>query len=173
MSDASVARGDFNAPRRILPTDRVLDFTCGRPELDTWLQRHSLRAEKQGTSTVFVVTMPDDSIAGFSSLSAHGIERESTGGGWLARNTPMMIPAVLLGRLSVAQNAQGRGLGSSLLAHAIAQVAHSSAHIGIRALVVDPIDEAAAAFYARYSFRPFPGDHRRMYIPIRPSILEP
>jgi len=105
-------------------------------------------------------------VVGYYSLSAHAITRDDAGGGWLARNTPDPIPAVLLGRLAVDVGYQGQGVGWSLLRDAIGQARRGGGIVGMRALVVDPIDEAAAAFYTHFGFRRFPAATDRLFLPL-------
>jgi len=156
----------LNPPRRIEPADVLKGFACGYPSLDEWLIRTALRAERERTATTYVVTT-DTEVVGYYSLAAHSVSRETIGGGRLARNAPNEVPAVLLARLAVDQGWQGHQLGSSLLAHAVTVTRAVSSMIGIRALVVDPIDDAAAAFYAKYGFREFPlATAKRMFYPI-------
>jgi GNAT superfamily N-acetyltransferase len=125
-----------------------------------------LRAEKDGTAATYVLADGSRVIA-YYSLSAHSIVRADIGGGWLARNTPEMVPAILLGRLAVDQTLVGQGIGSSLLGHAIRQAYLASDLIGLRALVVDPIDEAAESFYTHFGFKPFPARGDRMFLPLK------
>ena len=53
---------------------------------------------------------------------------------------------VLLGRLAIDQLNKGQGLGSLLLIDALRRALHISEQVGIRAVVVDLIDNAAKAF---------------------------
>jgi len=126
-----------------------------------------MRAERDRTAVTYVVT--DGRVVGYYCLSGHSVVRGSVGGGWLARNTPEAIPAVLLGRLAVDRAAQRRGLGASLLAHAILTAREASDLVGLRALVVDPIDDDATDFYERYGFRRFPSGTNRLFLPMRPG----
>jgi hypothetical protein len=52
------------------------------------------------------------------------------------------------------QSWQGRGLGSDLLRDALRRILAAADQIGIRAVLVDAIDDGAAAFYRRYGFEP-------------------
>ncbi|MBV8905529.1 MAG: hypothetical protein JOZ22_18015 [Acidobacteriia bacterium] len=54
------------------------------------------------------------------------------------------MPAVLLGRLAVALDYQGRGLGGVLLADSLMRTAR--AELGVFSMVVDAKDEAAQKF---------------------------
>jgi GNAT superfamily N-acetyltransferase len=154
-------------PTRLTADHDLTDFHCGYPELDDWLSNRALRAEKQGTAATYVLTAENLVIA-YYSLSAHSIVRSEIGGGWLARNTPEAVPAILLGILAVDEAHKGRGIGSSMLGHAIHQAYLACELIGLRALVVDPIDQAAANFYSRYGFKPFPARPDRLFLPLTP-----
>lgn len=155
----------MHPPRRIEPADRLDEFSCGYQSLDLWLCNQVLRAERERTATTYVVTQ-DDMVIAYYSLAAHSVERASIGGGRLARNAPDMVPAILLARLAVDERWQGRHLGSSLLAHAVTTARTAGTMIGLRAIVVDPIDANAAAFYTRYGFRTFPARPDRMFYPL-------
>ncbi|MBQ9004377.1 MAG: GNAT family N-acetyltransferase [Eggerthellaceae bacterium] len=104
--------------------------------------------------------------AGFYTLSSHSIDRASVGAGRLKRNAPEQVPAVLLGMLGVDARYQGQGLGSALLADAIARSLAIADSLGAKALVVDPASEMALGFYERYGFAPIPGSGR-LYLPLK------
>ena len=142
----------FTRPRRIGPGDDLSGFRCGRDQLDSWLVRHALNALDRGTAVTYVTMDGEGVLAGFYSLSANSVSRGDVHGGWLARNTPEQIPVILLGRLAVDLRHQGEGLGAMLLRDAVERSLSTSAQIGARALVVDPLDEEAAGFYERYGF---------------------
>lgn len=69
---------------------------------------------------------------------------------------------MLLGMLGVDDDFKGIGLGAALR-DAIINAAKVAAIAGARALVVDPVDDSAAAFYARFGFSHI-GDSGRMAI---------
>ena len=89
--------------------------------------------------------------------------RSDVGGGWLTRNAPSQVPAVFLGMLGVDDDFKGMGLGAALLRDAIINASKVAAIAGARALVVDPVDDSAAAFYTRFGFRRI-GESGRMAI---------
>ncbi|HTW97501.1 MAG TPA: GNAT family N-acetyltransferase [Acidimicrobiales bacterium] len=72
------------------------------------------------------------------------------------RQSPPQIPAVMLGRLAMDRRFQGRGRGAALLRHAIEMTIVAADAIGIRLLVVNALDERAAAFYRRFGLDPSP-----------------
>lgn len=60
----------------------------------------------------------------------------------------------------VDEKFKGLGLGASLLKDAIENALKISALAGARALVVDPVDDKAAAFYEHFGFATLPGTNR-------------
>jgi GNAT superfamily N-acetyltransferase len=134
----------------------VQGFRCGSRELDEWLARYALVNQRAGMATVFVTTV-GDAVVGYYALSTGGVEhavapqRVKRG---VARHP---IPVVILTRLAVHENYQGRGLGSALLRDALRRVAAAADEIGIRALLVHAKDEEARAFYLDFGeFEPSP-----------------
>lgn len=76
------------------------------------------------------------------------------------RNSPSQVPTVLLGMMGVDEKFKGLGLGASLLKDAIENALKISALAGARALVVDPVDDEAAAFYEHFGCATLPGTNR-------------
>lgn len=76
------------------------------------------------------------------------------------------MSATLIGRLAVAAHRQGSGLGALLLADALRRTYASAGTIGSSMLVVDALDERAAAFYALHGFIRLPSA-RRLVLPMR------
>lgn len=153
----------FTPPRPLRPDDDIAGFGCGRAELNEWLVRRALRSERnRGARTYVTCDTSSGRVAGFYSLSAFSVVR-STAPGVLSRNAPDPIPAVLLGRLAVDQRFQGARLGASLLHDAVGNSTSAAERIGLRALVVDALDDGAAAFYVRYGFRSFSSQILRLF----------
>jgi GNAT superfamily N-acetyltransferase len=134
---------------------RLDGFDCGKPALNDWLLRHSRQAQGSGSAKTFVVT-DDDRIVGYFSLTVGQVdtldapERIRKGMGQYP------LPVVILARLAVSQQDQGRGVGFGLLQDAIRRTMLIAEHAGIRAMLTHPIDEEAARFYTRFGFVPSP-----------------
>lgn len=150
-------------PRSLRPDDDVARFDCGRGELNDWLRKRALRSERERDARTYVSCDLDSGrVVGYYSLSAFSVVRSTTPGA-LSRNAPDPIPAVRLGRLAVDQEFQRARLGTSLLWDAVHNATTAAGRIGLRAMVVDALDEDAAAFYARHGFRPFPSLPLRLF----------
>lgn len=130
---------------------RLEGFDCGQPALNDWLLRHARQAQGSGSAKTFVV-VDDDRVAGYFSLTVGQIdtldapERIRKGMGQYP------LPVVILARLAVSIQDQGRGIGFGLLQDAIRRTMLIAEHAGIRAMLTHPIDEDAARFYTRFGF---------------------
>lgn len=76
------------------------------------------------------------------------------------------MAAVLIGRLALDREFQGRGLGGALLTSALVQVLKIRETLGIAAVVVHTIDESAATFYERQGFTRFRDEPTHLYFPL-------
>ena len=83
------------------------------------------------------------------------------------------IPAVLLGRLAVDRSVQGKKLGEYLLIDALKRVAAASATIGVHAVVVDALNERAAAYYLGFGFAAFHGHPLTLFLPLETVLKLP
>jgi ribosomal protein S18 acetylase RimI-like enzyme len=113
-----------------------------------------------------VFVLVDDEIEdgnrplGYYALVAHAIVLEDLPDGMgkgLPPNQP--VGAVLLARLAIDepyQHDSGLRLGETLLADVVRTVIEGDSHVATPLLIVDALDEDAAAFYERYGFVPFP-----------------
>lgn len=144
-------------------------FSCGRPELDEWLQRVARQAQDRAeTATTFVLTDDGRRVLGYFSLAAHTVlvpdvpEGLTTG---LPRH--LAVPSILLARLAVASSRQGGGLGTRLAASAVHHAVRAQEVVAARLLVVDAIDDEAARFYVRFGFTAWPADPPRLFARIR------
>ena len=68
------------------------------------------------------------------------------------------IGIVLLARLAVDRNHQGKGLGKALLFDALTRIEEAADIVAVRAVMVHAIDEAARRFYEHFEFEPSPVD---------------
>lgn len=74
------------------------------------------------------------------------------------------VPAVRMGRLAVAQDFKGQGLGGALLADALDRCVRSE--IAAYAMVVDAKDESAAAFYRHHGLITLPDQAHILFLPL-------
>lgn len=102
------------APTPLTPDHDLSAFSSGVPALDDWLRRRALANQYSGASRTFVAEDAAGQVMGFYSLAA-GAVTHALGTGAVRCNMPNPIPVIVLGRLAVAMNYQGRGVGAALL----------------------------------------------------------
>jgi predicted N-acetyltransferase YhbS len=103
---------------------------------------------------------------GYFSISAAMEQRNALPSAKIRRGMPEQVPLLLIGRLAVDAQWQGRGLGSALLVDALRRCLAASQIAGVRGVVAHAIDETAAAFYERHGFVRSPLGERVMLMPI-------
>lgn len=141
----------LRGPEPLSIQHRLDGFDCGKLALNDWLLRHARQAQGSGSAKTFVVA-DDDRVAGYFSLTVGQIdtldapERIRKGMGQYP------LPVVILARLAVSAQDQGRGVGFGLLQDAIRRTMLIAEQAGIRAMLTHPIDEDAARFYTRFGF---------------------
>ncbi len=156
-------------PEPLAPRHDLSQFSSGVPVLDAWLRSKARLNEARGGARTYVAC-DGDRVAGFYSLAASSVERRRMSSR-VGRNMPDPVPVILLGQLAVDENYRGRRLGSDLLVDAGRRALAASRTIGARAVVVQAIDEGAAAFYIRFGYRPFSNREPLMMI-LRMAELE-
>jgi GNAT superfamily N-acetyltransferase len=142
-------------------------FDCGVESLNSWLQNEALRAERSDTARTYVWTETVDSteVLAYFSIAPTAVQREMLSRSQAA-NYSFDIPSYLLARLALDKRLKGQGLGSQLLVDAIGRIVGSAEVSGGRLIVVDAVDDNAAAFYRRHDFVPVRGNTRRLVLKI-------
>lgn len=142
---------DFTPPRRLTAEDDADGFDCGLPVVNDWLRNQLRNAGKQHTAVAYA-TFCDGAPAGFYTLGAYSIGHAEANG-WLRRNSPDPIPAILLGMLGVAMRYQTMHVGAQLLRDAAMRAMGAAEIVGAKALLVEPASDRATRFYEHYGFR--------------------
>lgn len=159
-----MSAGLICSPEPLTARHRVDAFDCDEPILDQWLKHRALRNEERRASRTYVIAV-DVQVVGYYCLATASIDGEIAPGR-LRRNMPDPIPAMVLGRLAVDRAWQGRGLGKALLRDAILRTLQVSGLVGVKALLVHALSEAAVRFYVANGFRPFPLHPDTLFLPL-------
>jgi GNAT superfamily N-acetyltransferase len=141
-------------PQPIKPEHQLADFNSGNAELDEWLKKRALKNEDSGASRTYVVTVEQKVIAYY--CLANGSVLNTSAPGKVRRNMPESIPVMVIGRLAVNFNWQGKGIGRALVRDAVLRTLQAANIAGIRAILVHAISEEAKLFYERCGFLPSP-----------------
>ncbi len=147
-------------------THEVEDFTCGQPELDRFLIRHALRAQQMNSSQTYV-GLSKKAVIGYYTIVA-GEVRHADAPERVVKGMPRHpIPLLVLARLAVHSDRQGRGIGAGLLLDALGRTMQVADIVGVRSLAVHAKDDKAAEFYRHFGFVPSPTDTRHLYMLIK------
>jgi len=83
---------------------------------------------------------------------------------------PDPVPVMVIGRLAIDLQSQGRGIGSALLRDAVLRTVQAAEIAGIRAILVHAISESAKRFYERSGLIPSPVDQMTLMITIAEAV---
>lgn len=136
------------------------EFDCGSDAQTLWLRKHALQADRTDTAKVRVVTRAESQrVIGYYALSAGSVSPDAVTARLIKGVGRYPIPVVVLTRLGVDTEEQGRGLGRALLKDALLRVEAAADQIGARALLIHCEDDQAKAFYESFAdFEPSPVD---------------
>ncbi len=146
---------------------KVVEFECGQPTLDQWLRAYASQSQRRDVARTFVAADEDLRVAGYYTLVAgqaeHADVPDSVSRG-VSRRFP--IPVCLIARLAVDRRWQNQGVGSGLLRDGLRRTLAAAELIGIRAVLVDAIDESAVDFYRQYGFEPTGSEGQSLMVPL-------
>lgn len=160
----SRAGGELSAPEKLTAAHDLSQFQCGEAPLDDWLKRRALQNEKSGASRTYVLCA-GRRVVGYYAL-AGGAVAHATAPGRIKRNMPEPVPVMVIGRLAIDVNFQGRGIGPVLLRDAILRTLQAAEIAGIRAILVHAISERAKQFYEKWGFVASPVDPMTLMVTV-------
>jgi GNAT superfamily N-acetyltransferase len=143
-------------------------FSCGVDSLDRYLRTQASQDVRRKANGVFVLVEPDtpNVVLGYYTLCAMALAQGDVPAA-ARKHIPRypLVSATLLGRLVVSEARQGERLGAILLADAVQRAYTSADTVGSSMLIVDAINERAAAFYEGNGFVRLP-DSLRLVLPM-------
>lgn len=142
----------LSAPEPLTEAHDVSAFSCGKPVLDHWLRVRALSNQQKGFTAVLVVHEAGR-VVGYYGLAPTAVVPAALPRAIRTGQPPDPVPCILLGQLATDMNWSGLGIGTGLLKHALQRCIQAASLIGGRALIVNAVDEEAAAFWARRGFR--------------------
>jgi len=144
-------------------------FDCGVEPLNRYFQQIARQHITKGISKTYVLVeesaVAPKTVSGFFTLSLCQVLGQEVPAKWM-KKLPEQIPAMKLGRLAVAKQRHGSGLGKTLLVETLFKVAQVADIAGGIGLFVDAKDEKASAFYAHFGFEPSPTVPLRLFMPM-------
>ena len=154
----------LTAPEKLRPDHDLSEFECGEPSLDHWLRQRALQNEESGASRTYVVCAGQQ-VVGYYALAV-GAVAHAEAPGRVRRNMPDPVPVMIIGRLAVHKDFQGRKIGPGLLRDAVLRTLQAANIAGVRAILVHAISEQARRFYEDCGFTASPMDPMTLMITV-------
>lgn len=153
----------FIGPVLLEKSHEFLEFDCGKEPLNTFLQRHALANQANGSARTFV-GLEGNRVIGYYSLAVGSVlydeapERMAKG---LARHP---IPILLMARFAVDRGYQGLGVGRGLFKDALKRSLGVAKEAGVRAFMTHAKDDEAKALYLRFGMQECPANPLHLYL---------
>lgn len=144
----------------------VEGFDCGEPALSRFLIRFALANQLANASQTYV-GLADATVIGFHTLVVGEVRQDEAPERLRKGLAHHPVPLMILARLAVTRDWQGKGVAAGLLKDAMRRTLNAADIAGIRALVVHAKNDAAREFYRRFDFVESPTDPLHLYILIK------
>src|SRR5271165_3005040 len=158
----------LSAPEKLRADHNLDGFECGEPSLDDWLRRRALQNEESGASRTYVVCAGQH-VVGYYALAV-GAVSHAEAPGRVRRNMPDPVPVMIIGRLAVHKDYQGKKIAPGLLRDAVLRTLQAAEIAGLRAILVHAISELAQHFYQDCGFVPSPMDPMTLMITVAEAV---
>lgn len=143
-------------------------FDCGVAILNDFLQQKASQYIKRYEAVIYCAYDDErQKIAGYYTLSNTAICQLDDPTMLKKQHPTAPIGCVLIGRLAVDKDYQGRGIGSDLLLHALHTIKAISEMTGVAFVVVDAKDDIAKNFYEKYGFKSLSTNPMRLCYPVK------
>ena len=123
-------------------------FDCGNSFLNEFLKKYAFQNQNRYyVGTTYVISDGESNIIAYITLSGVSIKKTM-----LNEKYPYEeLPALLIARLAIDKNSQGKGLGKELLIFSIKKALKQAEEVGCIGIVVDAKEEAIN-FYKKFGF---------------------
>jgi GNAT superfamily N-acetyltransferase len=141
-------------------------FDCGDEKKNEFLVKFALQNTKGGLGRTYVAIKPPDntSIYGYYTISSSSVRFEHPPGSHLPRYP---LPAILIGKLATAIEAQNQGLGTALLFDALKRAARVAEDIGIFLVEIRAVNEKAKQIYIKRGFTPMDDQPMKLFMNLK------
>lgn len=156
----------YERVRKLSAADSVEAFDCGQPALNQFLQRYALVNQKANSAQTYVCCLNGE-VVGFYSLAVGSVDPEAAPARVMKGLARHPVPVMILARLAVDKDHQGKRLGKALLKDALLRTSQAADIAGIRCLLVHAKDEAARQWYESWEFEPSPTDPYHLFLMLK------
>ena len=147
-----------------LRRDHILEgFDCGKEPLNKFLIRNALQNQQSNASQTYLA-VATDRVIGYHTLVVGEIAHADASARLKKGLSRHPVPIMLLARLAVCPDWQGRDVGPALLKDALLRTLQAADIAGIRAFGVHAKDDEARAFYEHFDFAASPTDPMHLFL---------
>jgi hypothetical protein len=151
-TDVQTKPVELSKPEKLNKFHDYTEFDCGESSINDYLHKTARKAQENKLAVVYVTCFAGTNrVAGYFTLSNGSIVREHVVPKGLQRNSPNAHPVTILGRMGVTGAAQGYGFAVDLLQDAIRRCIIASEAVATSAVVVHPLTDELADFYAKHA----------------------
>ncbi len=137
--------------RALRPDDDRTAFRSGNPALDYFFQQFAGQNQFRHHIGTTYVAIEEGRILGYATVSPAHLECAQLAEAERKRLPNYPLPVLRLARLATHEDAQGRGIGKTLLRHVCLLATQMSADFGCVGLLVDAKPEALG-YYQAFGF---------------------
>jgi len=144
----------------------VKNFKCGENSLDLFIRRHALKNQLTDSSQTYVAHR-NQVVIGYYTLVYGHISLDDCPPSIREGMPSFPVPVMVFARWAVHKNEQHKGIGRALLKDAFHRTAAAAEIGGLRAILVDAINEKMVTEYKNLGFTECPVGERKLMIPIQ------
>lgn len=133
--------------RKLAAGDDLASFQSTNKSLNRWVRKYGLA--NQNLFGVTYVAVEGNRVLGFLTVVSGSVERERLG----KTEGPSIWPCLLIARLAVAEDCQGKGIGKKLMRKAFELAKQQREATGCNLVTVDSKPESVG-FYKKIMFEP-------------------
>ena len=156
----------YEPVRKLTVVDSTEGFDCGQPPLNQFLQRYALVNQRANSAQTYVCCLSGE-VVGFYSLAVGSVEPKDAPARVMKGLARHPVPVMILARLAVDREHQGKGLGKALLKDALLRTTQAADIAGIRCLLVHAKDDAARQWYDSWEFDSSPTDPYHLFLMLK------
>lgn len=154
---SATAKREFVIIEKLSRGHDLTAFDCTNATLNDWLRKFAW-TNQQADSAKTYVALDGNRVIGYYALTTGSVHKHESPQRIAKGLANHPIGVVLLARLAVDRTQQGQGLGKALLFDALTRIGEAADIVGVRAVLVHAIDEAARRFYLHFDFEESPVD---------------
>lgn len=135
----------------LTPSINRKTFNSGNHEINLYFWNMTNQHAKKGISKTHLL-IDDGGILGFYTLSSISLDNHQN----MIKGYPNRIPAILIGRIGIDLDHQGKGLSKLILSHALHKIKAISQEMGVAFAVIDAKTPQLVDYYQRLGFSLIP-----------------